>query len=214
LASASPRSARKISPITGEEVAAPSIGYVPPDTEENRRRFKGWWKVANQEHFLSFWFIGALLLVALCVLVFSSIGVQENIGTDLAFVENSGKAMREKIAPWFEEFFFIAGFVMLSSTDIGIMDYVGRITGDSLKMTVLRNSEFCSESKIYGCRTIARHWSKLLVRFQGGLEPSLARWYNLLGFRTWAMEPAHPLLLERRTGRPSIGLMAPDHGVR
>jgi hypothetical protein len=138
-----------VSPITGEEVAAPSLGYVPPDTEENQRRFKGWWKVANQEHLLTFWFCGALLLVALCVLVFSSIGIQENIGTDLAFVEDWGAAMGEKIAPWFEEFFFIAGFVMLLSTNIGIMDYVGRITGDSLKVTVLRNSEFWSESKIY-----------------------------------------------------------------
>jgi hypothetical protein len=138
-----------VSPITGEEVAAPSIGYMPPDTEENRRRFKGWWKVANQEHLITFWFIGALLLVSLCVLVFSSIGVQENIGEDLAFVEDWGAAMGEKIAPWFAEFFYIAGFVMLLSTNIGIMDYVGRITGDSLKVTVLRNSEFWSESKIY-----------------------------------------------------------------
>ena len=138
-----------VSPITGEEVAAPSIGYMPPDTEENRRRFKGWWKVANQEHLITFWFCGALLLVALCVLVFSSIGIQENIGTDLAFVEDWGNAMGEKIAPWFAEFFYIAGFVMLLSTNIGIMDYVGRITGDSLKVTVLRNSEFWSESKIY-----------------------------------------------------------------
>jgi hypothetical protein len=138
-----------VSPITGEEVAAPSLGYVPPDTEDNRRRFRDWWKVANQEHLLTFWFCGALLLVALCVLVFSSIGIQENIGTDLAFVEDWGAAMGEKIAPWFEEFFFVAGFVMLLSTNIGIMDYVGRITGDSLKVTVLRDSEFWSESKLY-----------------------------------------------------------------
>ncbi len=138
-----------VSPITGEEVAAPSIGYMPPDTEENRRRFEGWWKVANQEHLITFWGLGALLLVSLCVLVFSSIGVQENIGTDLAFVEDWGTAMGDKIAPWFEEFFLIAGFVMLLSTNIGIMDYVGRITGDSLKVTVLRDSQFWSESKIY-----------------------------------------------------------------
>jgi hypothetical protein len=138
-----------VSPITGEEVAAPSLGYVPPDTEENRRRFKGWWKVANQEHLLTFWFLGALLLVSLCVLVFSSIGVKENIGTDLAFVEDWGAAMGDKIGAWFEEFFLFAGFVMLLSTNIGIMDYVGRITGDSLKVTVLRDSQFWSESKIY-----------------------------------------------------------------
>src|ERR671911_743611 len=138
-----------VSPITGEEVAAPSIGYMPPDTEENRRRWQGWWKVANQEHLITFWGLGALLLVSLCVLVFSSIGVQENIGEDLAFVEDWATAMGERIAPWFEYFFLIAGFVMLLSTNIGIMDYVGRITGDSLKVTVLRNSEFWSESKIY-----------------------------------------------------------------
>jgi hypothetical protein len=138
-----------VSPITGEEVAQPGVGHVPPDTEENRSRFRGWWKVANQEHLITFWFIGALLLVSLCVLVFSSIGIQENIGTDLAFVEDWGKAMGERIAPWFEEFFFIAGFVMLFSTNVGIVDYVGRITGDSLKVTLLRDSEFWSESKLY-----------------------------------------------------------------
>jgi hypothetical protein len=138
-----------VSPITGEEVAAPGLGYVPPDTEENRRRWQGWWKVANQEHLITFWFIGALLLVSLCVLVFSSIGIQENIGTDLAFVEDWANAMGEKIAPWFATFFLIAGFVMLLSTNIGIMDYVARLTGDSLKVTVLRDSEFWSESKLY-----------------------------------------------------------------
>ncbi|MBA2714163.1 MAG: Nramp family divalent metal transporter, partial [Rubrobacteraceae bacterium] len=138
-----------VSPITGEEVAAPSLGYVPPSTEENQRRFRGWWKVANQEHLLTFWFLGALLLVALCVLVNSTIGIQENIGTSLDFVKDWGEGLGERIAPWFEEFFFVAGFVMLLSTNIGIMDYVGRITGDSLKVTVLRNSEFWSESKLY-----------------------------------------------------------------
>jgi hypothetical protein len=138
-----------VSPITGEEVAAPSLGYVPPDTEENRRRWSAWWKVANQEHLITFWFLGALLLVSLCVLVFSSIGIQENIGTDLAFVEEWGAALGDRIAPWFEEFFLVAGFVMLLSTNIGIVDYVGRITGDSLKVTVLRDSEFWSESKLY-----------------------------------------------------------------
>jgi hypothetical protein len=138
-----------VSPITGEEVAAPSLGYVPPDTEENRRRWKEWWRVANLEHLITFWFIGALLLVSLCVLVFSSIGVQENIGTDLAFVEDWGAAMGERIAPWFAQFFYIAGFVMLLSTNIGIMDWVSRLTGDSLKVNFLRESEFWSESKIY-----------------------------------------------------------------
>ena len=138
-----------VSPITGEEVAAPSLGYVPPDTEENRRRFREWWKVANQEHLITFWGLGALLLVSLCVLVFSTIGVQENIGGDLAFIEAWAAGLGNVIAPWFEQFFLIAGFVMLFSTNVGIVDYVGRITGDSLKVTLLRDSQFWSESKLY-----------------------------------------------------------------
>src|SRR5215218_9417375 len=97
-----------VSPITGEEVAAPSLGYVPPDTEENRRRWSTWWKIANQEQLITFWFIGGVFLVGLCVLVFSTAGVQENIGTDLAFIEDEAQILGERIAPWFSAF-FLAG---------------------------------------------------------------------------------------------------------
>jgi hypothetical protein len=138
-----------VSPITGEEVAAPSLGYVPPDTEENRRRWSTWWKIANQEQLITFWFIGLVLLIGLCVLVFSTAGVQENIGTDLAFIQDEAQILGERIAPWFSAFFLVAGFVMLFSTNVGIVDYVARITGDSLKVTFLKGSEFWSESKIY-----------------------------------------------------------------
>jgi hypothetical protein len=138
-----------VSPITGEEVAAPSLGYVPPNTEENRRRWSAWWKIANQEQLITFWFIGLVLLIGLCVLVFSTAGVQENIGTDLAFIQDEAQILGERIAPWFSSFFLVAGFVMLFSTNVGIVDYVARITGDSLKVTFLKESEFWSESKIY-----------------------------------------------------------------
>ena len=53
-----------VSPITGDEVAAPSLGYVMPPTAENERRWRRWWKIANQEQLLTFWAIGALLLVS------------------------------------------------------------------------------------------------------------------------------------------------------
>src|ERR671914_2479424 len=38
-----------VSPITGEEEARPSTGYSFPVTEENLRRWDGWWKVTNRE---------------------------------------------------------------------------------------------------------------------------------------------------------------------
>ena len=75
---------------------------MPPSTEENARRFRGWWKVANQEHLITFWFIGALLLVALSVLIFSTVGVKENVGQGLTLLEEEGRILGQRRAPWFE----------------------------------------------------------------------------------------------------------------
>ena len=138
-----------VSPITGAEEAAPGLGYVPPSTEDNERRWKQWWKIANQEQLITFWAIGVLLLVSLSVLVFSTIGVRPNIGTDLVFIQEEATALGNAIAPWFETFFLIAGFLMLFSTNLGVVDYTSRLTGDTLKVTFLRDSTFWSESKIY-----------------------------------------------------------------
>jgi hypothetical protein len=138
-----------VSPITGDDVAAPSLGYVFPPTEENRRRWNRWWKIANQEQLLVFWFLGALLLIAMAVMVSSTIGISEDAGTDLAFIEDEGAALASIIAPWFETAFFAAIFIVLFSTNVGVIDYVSRLTGDSLKVTFLKNSTFWSESKIY-----------------------------------------------------------------
>jgi Mn2+/Fe2+ NRAMP family transporter len=160
-----------VSPITGEEEAAPSLGYAFPETEENARRWRGWWKVANQEQLITFWFIGGLLLVALSVLVFSTIGIQNEIPGDLSFVKKEGDALGNSIAPWFEEFFFIAGFVMLFSTNIGVLDYVARLTGDSLKVNYLGESEFWSESKIYITVVWAMIIAGIVILWAGLTQP-------------------------------------------
>ena len=138
-----------VSPITGQEVAAPSIGYMVPRTEENERRWKQWWRIANQEQLVTFWFIGALLLVALSVLVYSTVGVDPGLESELSFLQAEGQALGDLIAPWFMTAFYVAGFLMLFSTNIGVVDYVSRLAGDSLKVTFLKENAFWSESKIY-----------------------------------------------------------------
>src|SRR3712207_3470280 len=138
-----------VSPITGEEVAAPSIGYTFPLDEENERRWKGWWKVANTEQLITFLGIGLALLIALSVLVNSTIGVREQVGTELAFIQEEARALGNLIAPWFQTFFLAAVVIMLFSTNVGIVDYTSRLTADTLKTGYLARSNFWSESKIY-----------------------------------------------------------------
>lgn len=138
-----------VSPITGEEVAAPSLGYMVPSTEENERRWRRWWKIANQEQAITFWFVGILLLIAMSVLVFSTIGVQKGASSELSFIQKEGQALGNIVGPWFQICFYLAGFLMLFSTNVGVVDYVSRLSGDSLKVTFLKDSTFWSESKIY-----------------------------------------------------------------
>ena len=140
---------RIVSPITGEEEAAPSLGYMFPTDEENMRRWRGWWRVANQEQVLTFYILGLLTLIGLSVLVNSTLGLSEQATSDISFVKTEAEVLGRQIGRWFELFFYAAGFAVLLSTNIGVVDYVSRLTADSLKVSFLRESSFWSESKVY-----------------------------------------------------------------
>jgi Mn2+/Fe2+ NRAMP family transporter len=142
------RMPKVVSPITGEEVAAPSLGYTFPVTEENMRRWRGWWRVANQEHFVTFFAIGLAITVALCVLVWSTVG-QQAIGEDLEFIQTEAQILGNQIGGWFQSFFLFAGMVILFSTAIGVMDYVSRLSASELKISFFGDSRIITESRIY-----------------------------------------------------------------
>jgi hypothetical protein len=118
--------------------------------EENMRRWRGWWKVANQEQIFTFVILGLLTLIGLSVLV-ASVLPQGTYGEpgDIAFLQKEAQALGNQIGPWFETFFYVAGFAILFSTNVGIIDYVSRLTADTLKTGYLAQSQFWSESKIY-----------------------------------------------------------------
>ena len=137
-----------VSPITGEEQAAPSLGYTFPVNDENMRRWRGWWSVANREHFLTFFVIGCSLLIAFSVLVWSTVG-SRGIGEDLEFIQTESQILGNQIGGWFQSFFLFAGMVILFSTSIGIMDYVSRLSASELKISFFQNSQTVTESRIY-----------------------------------------------------------------
>lgn len=48
-----------------------------------------------------FYVIGLFSLLALSVLAFSTLGIQENVTGDLAFIKDEGNVLADVIAPWF-----------------------------------------------------------------------------------------------------------------
>lgn len=57
--------------------------------------------------------------------------------------------MGNEIGQWFSVFFYVAGFAILFSTNLGIIDYVSRLVADSLKISFFSRSETITESRIY-----------------------------------------------------------------
>ena len=148
-----------VSPITGEEEARPSLGYTFPMDEENLRRWRGWWKVANMEQGILFYGIGLLSLIALSVLANSTLGVRPGLPADLEFIREEAIVLGNTVAPWFATFFLGAAAIKLFSTNIGILDWVSRLTADSLKVSWLARSQFWSEQDLpHGRLEYDHHW--------------------------------------------------------
>lgn len=140
---------RIVSPVTGEETAQPSLGYMFPLDEKNLQRWRGWWRVANWEQFITFFVVGVVSLIILAVLAHSTLPIGEVDQQDLAFLRVEGQALQDTVAPWFGIAFWAAGTFALFSTNLGIIDYTCRLIADQLKINALRNSQFWSESKLY-----------------------------------------------------------------
>ncbi|MCT2582181.1 Nramp family divalent metal transporter [Actinophytocola gossypii] len=138
-----------VSPITGHEEAKPSLGYTFPLDEENMRRWRGWWKVANREQFITFFVIGVVSLVVLSVLAYSTVGVGRADQEDLEFLFLEGQILQDSVAPWFGTAFWAAATLALFSTNLGIIDYTSRLIADQLKIHAAKDSSFWTESKIY-----------------------------------------------------------------
>ena len=142
---------RIVSPITGEETAAPATGSMVRQTPENIRRFKGWWIVANKEQLVSFWFICVFSITVFSTLAYSTVYGQ-NISSgqaNLAFIKAEGEALKTIVAPWFGTFFWVFGSLSMILVALGTIDYISRIVADVLKTVYLQQSQRWTESRMY-----------------------------------------------------------------
>jgi len=141
---------RLVSPITGQDEARPSTGYMFRETEENLRRWRGWWRVANIEQFVSFFLIAVLTMTIMSLLAYSTVFGQNISGeANLTFLQGEGRVLSEVIGGWFGTFFYLIGALSLLAAALGILDYVGRAIADVLKTGYLTQSRRWTESRIY-----------------------------------------------------------------
>ena len=141
---------RIVSPITGEEVAVPATGSMLRQDEENLRRFRGWWAVANREQLVTFWFICIFSITIFSTLAYSTLYGKSFSGqANLSFIRAEGEALKIIVGPWFGTFFWIFGALSMTLVALGVIDYISRIVADVLKTVYLQESQLWTESRIY-----------------------------------------------------------------
>ena len=139
-----------VSPITGEDQAAPSTGVMVRQDEENIARFKGWFRQASKEQLISFWLICVLSIVIFSVLAYSTIfGKNVSEEADFDFIKGEGEVLKDVVGPWFGTFFWVFGSISLALVALGVVDYVSRLVADVVKTLYAPKSERWTESRIY-----------------------------------------------------------------
>ncbi len=134
---------RIVSPITGEEVAAPATGSMVRQDAENLRRFQGWWKVANKEQLVSFWFICIFSITVFSTLAYSTrprAADHRRAPTSRSSAPKA-KALKPVVAPWFGTFYWVFGALSLILVSLGVIDYISRIVADVIKTVYLPESQ-------------------------------------------------------------------------
>jgi hypothetical protein len=128
-----------MNPLRGRTETSPSAGFVYPDTDENRTRFRSWWRYIWQDQVLFFWLLNTFTLMlfifgALAVLHANRIIPQSN-----TLIWDESVILGEVFGRWGagmakvgRTIFLMVGVATLFSTQLAVVDGVSRSLSDIL----------------------------------------------------------------------------------
>jgi amino acid transporter len=143
---------RIVSPITGEEEAAPSgKRYAFPLDEPNLSRWQVWWRRANVEQFFSFAVIGGIAIIVFSLVAYATVFGHPDLPSESGFdfISLESQVLDEAVGSWFGTLFLAVGAVSLFAAALGIVDYVARLVADAVRTGYLPESARWTESKLY-----------------------------------------------------------------
>lgn len=120
-------------------------------SNENMSNFRKWWRLINLEHLIVFWFLGALAMMLLMILAFTTTYGQAGNSEGINFVINEGINIGTRTIPFIGTCFLLAVTIMLFQTQLGVMDSTSRIMAENAALIKLKKDENAkiNLSKIY-----------------------------------------------------------------
>jgi hypothetical protein len=105
------------------------------------RKWSGWWKAANWEHFITFFVLGAVSLILLSLISYNTVYGLEGLGKGFDFIRSEGIEIGKLYGPFMKNIFWLMGVFILFTTELGVMDIVARVCTDIIKVNWMRESE-------------------------------------------------------------------------
>ncbi len=134
--------------VTGRAEPIPDAGFLPRKTDENVARWKAWWRAANWEHFVLFFVLGAASLIMLSCIAHSTVfGL--DIGKDMDFVRQQGVQIGGAFGGLAKTGFWLAGMLILLTTELGLMDMVARVSADLVRTLWAKGSQRWTLRRLY-----------------------------------------------------------------
>jgi hypothetical protein len=140
---------RLVSPITGVEVAAPTVSsYIFTTTPANMARWRRWWSFANVEQLMSFVLVTVITICLTSMLAHSTLFGEPGLPNSVAFLQIEAQRLDAAVGRWFGVLFLAIGAFSLFGSAMGIIDYTSRLAADILKTTYLPTSSM-TENRLY-----------------------------------------------------------------
>lgn len=115
--------------------------------KKNMSRFRKWWKIVNLEHFLIFWVLGIITMFTLALLAYTTSYGAEGNAEGIQFVINEATAIGRGTAYSIGILFMIVTGIMLSATQLTVLDSTSRIITENVLL--MFNKKSFNVSKVY-----------------------------------------------------------------
>lgn len=125
-------SGRITSLLTGKKEKVALTGTTFPVNKKNLSTFALWWKRINVEHAIVFWATGALTMIILSLLAYTTIYPASGVATGIDFVIGQAVQISNNFIPQIGILFLLVATLMLFSTQFSVMDATSRIMSENL----------------------------------------------------------------------------------
>ncbi len=125
-------SGRLTSIFSGNKENISLTGTTFDMTQKNLKNYRVWWRRINTEHAIVFWATGALTMIMLSLLAYSTVYGNPNTVSSINFVILEAETIATRTIPQLGTFFLLMAGIMLFGTQFSVLGSNARIATENL----------------------------------------------------------------------------------